>query len=207
MEYQMQVGYVYKLSFNPLLANYNGIYKILSFLTIEELRNIGIDLFKETFEPLGITNEDFDIEFNLFYTQANSNIIKIQNVNNITKVIYVPEYYISEVPSINVKPYQRLGLTVNLGIFNDKDELNLIKQEINDILSTKLGISSNTILFSVEEKWLSDDEYEIIDQERKNNISNLSTIYSDNIELNEMIARLHSLINVYEEIITTSFGS
>jgi hypothetical protein len=203
MEYQIQIGYVYKFTFKPLLSFYDGIYKVLSYLSIEEMRNIGVDLFKETFEPLSISQEDFNSEFEIFYTQQNSNIIKIQNVNDISKVVYIPEYYISKIPSINIKPYQRLGLTVNLGVFDDIEEISLIKQEINDILYTKVGISSNTIVFSVEEKWLTDDEYELIDQARQDNISNLSTIYSDNIELTKTISQLQSLINAYEDIILT----
>lgn len=201
MEYPIKLGYVYHFDFKLLLNDYNGIYKLLSFLTIEEIRNNELDLFSLTFEPLGVSKEDFEAEFEIFYVQENSNIMKLQDVNDITKTIYIPEYYINKIPSFNVKPYQRLGLSINLGLFEDSNELELIKNEVNEILATKIGISNNAVVFSVEEKWLTNDEYEIIKQQREDNISDLSNIYSDNLELIKQITNLQSINNTYEEII------
>ena len=203
MRFQIQTGYVYKFEFKTILNNLNGIYKIISFLTVEEMRNIKIDLYKDTFEPLGITEAEYETEFHEFYEVSNSDVLKLQNVDNVAKTIYIPEYYILLMPSINIKPYQKLGLSINLGVFEDSEELELIKNEISDIVATKVGIPNNTIVFSYEEKWLTDEEFNIVRQAREDAITNLSTIYSNNIELSEQISNLQGIINAYEEILLT----
>lgn len=201
MEFQIRPGYVYDFRFKPLVNSYNKIYKLISFFTMEEIRNNNIDLYALTFEPIGVSKEAYEIEFNTFYEIENSSVIKLQDVNDVNNIIHIPEYYISAIPSINIKPYQRLGITVNLGLFEDADELELIKNELNEILKTKVGIDNNAVVFSVEEKWITDSDYEVLKQEREARVSSLSSIYSDNADLLEQITKLQSANNAYEDIL------
>lgn len=198
--YQINVGYVYKFVFHSSIESINGKYKLLNIMVLEDLLKLGIDLFKDVLNPIGMTQEDFNN--NVLPNLDNKiRIFKLKNVEDVTKTYYIPEFLIIQQPEFGVKPYLRLGLAVNLGVFNNINRIEWIKNEIEDILRGKLGVNKEAIIFATEEVWLTDNEYQEIENERQNNIDNTESIYVINQKLRNEITNLQSLINEYEQLI------
>ena len=205
MKYQLNVGSVYKFIFKSIIENIDDIYKLRNIMTIDDIIEDNIDLFKDNFSNIGVTQDDYNNEI-LPNLQNNCIFFKLQRMNNAgnnntNNIFYIPEFLVKYQPIYNVQPYLRLGLAVNLGVFNDANRLDSIKNEINDMLKSKLGIDQPAILFGTNEVWLTDEEYNEIEQDRQDKINNTSSIYKDKIELEKTILNLQNIINDYEQLI------
>jgi len=204
MKYQLNVGSVYKFMFKSIIENIDDIYKLRNIMTIDDIIEDNIDLFKDNFANIGVTQDDYNNEI-LPNLQNNCIFFKLQRMNNVgnntNNIFYIPEFLVKYQPIYNVQPYLRLGLAVNLGVFNDANRLNSIKNEINDMLKSKLGIDQSAILFGTNEVWLTDEEYNEIEQDRQDKINNTSSIYKDKIELEKTVLNLQNIINDYEQLI------
>ena len=198
--YQINVGYVYKFKFHSSIESIDGKYRLMNIMVLDDIIESGIDLYKDVFQPLGMTEDDYNSTVIPDLTPT-TRIFKLQDVTNIDNIYYIPEFLIIKQPEFGVKPYLRLGLAVNLGIFKDSETLNWIKSEIEDILRSKAGIDKDAAIFAVEEVWLTPSEYQEIENQRKANISNTESIYVKNQNLQKEITNLQALISDYEDLI------
>jgi len=199
MLYQVNVGEVYKFDFKPMIENYSGIYRLMTIFTPDEILNSGIDIFRATFEPHGVSKANYitNVKDMMFDTV----VFKLQDVHNKVTVHYVPEFILTGQPIVNVSPYRRLGLAVNLGIFGDTDVMEAVRYEIEDILTGKAGIESSAVIFSPEEVWMVDEDYSVISEARNAKKDVRNSVYSDNIRLRSQLEKAQSVISAYEAII------
>ena len=92
---------------------------------------------------------------------------------------------------------------MNLGIFNDPELLSTIRNEIEQVLSSMLGVTNNTIIYTVKDKWMTTDEYKDIEDDRNSLISKVSNHYTDKLMLIREIDSLKTRIQYYEHILKT----
>jgi len=199
MLYQVNVGQVYKFMFKPIIESFTGIYRLMTIMTPDDVVSTNVDLYKTTFKAHGVSEVDYVAQVKNLLTD--SVIFKLRDVHKTGIVYYVPEFILLGQPIVNVTAYRRLGLAVNLGIFGNTNLLTSIRDEIEDMLVGRAGIESGAILFSPEEVWMVDEEYKVIESERREKISSNRSIYSDNIELKDQVNKLQSTVEAYEEII------
>lgn len=207
----LQPHYVYGFSFTSLFESLNGIYKILAIYSYDEVLNIDIDLYKETYEPLAIDKEDYLSVINLI---RGGRIYKLEQMNQDYETIrYVPESIISGIPDASVKKFFNLGLAVELGIFDNENMLTDLKTQIEEIVEAQTGSVEKTVVYSIEEKWMTIAEFEVIDQERKDHVFSESSLYTlstaflvrnnftDKVALQIENDRLKTIIANYEELL------
>jgi hypothetical protein len=180
-----------------MLESYNGIYRVLSILTFDKLVNSNIDLYNVTYKPVNISEEDY---LDIISDIQDKDILELQKVDE-DIVVYIPEYHIIKTPDINVKAYYKLGLAVNLGIFDDKDKLDWIKNEIEQTILHLTGINKSADFFTIKEVWMNEQEYQDIEDDRNSNITNRNTLYSDKLALQKQVTELQTLVNEYENLI------
>lgn len=201
-KYQIQPGYVYKFTFYSKLSIYDGIYKLTNIMSLDEIQDNAIDLYEFTFKPASYTEEEYSAEVDNI---KSSRILKLKKADDSSSTLYIPEYYIIKQPNVNVSPYQRLGIVCNLGIFNDPNVLLSYKKEIEELLLDRLGIDKKFVIYTIEEIWMTDDEYQQIEEERKQNKTLLKTsVYHDKKELERKIQSLQTIIKEYEQLILNS---
>ena len=191
-------NHVYFFTFKSVLNSLNGIYRVSALFSYPELVKMGVDLFKITYKEYGLS----DIVFNNdLETIRSGKIAKLTSVNDESKIIFIPEHLYDKVPDGSVQRYYQLGLAVNLGIFNDPELLSTIRNEIEQVLSSMLGVTNNTIIYTVKDKWMTTDEYKDIEDDRNSLISKVSNHYTDKLMLIREIDSLKTRIQYYEHIL------
>ena len=193
-------GYAYDFKFKSLLSSLNGIYQVSSLLSYEELINTNVDLFASTYEPLGLDEVAYDSDLNSI---REGKTAKLVSVNNPEEIWYVPEHLFDIVPDGSVQRYLHLGLAVDLGVFDDSEQLELLKEEIEQIVQTKVGVSQSAIIYSVKDAWMSKSEFQLIESARLINIEQTNNHYTDKLKLQKEVDRLKTLITYYEDTLKT----
>lgn len=201
-EYQLNPGKVYKFEFDALIETINGVYRLMNLMTLDDIIDTDIDLFKHTYEPLNIIEADYITTVQNHLQEAL--ILKLQSVTDTTKIYFIPIFLLVNQPVVNINPYLRLGLAVNLGIFNDSTRLEWIKNEIQAMLQAKAGIVKEAAIFATDETWLTESEYQAIETTRQNLINNTTSIYKANEDLTNTISNLQALIADYEALIVSA---
>lgn len=191
-------NYVYSFTFTSVFNTLDGIYKVESINSYSELLNNKIDLYKVTYSAYGATDDQFRADLDLI---REGKTAKLVSVDDESVIIYIPEHLFAEIPNGDVHNYYLLGLAVNIGIFDDIELVNNIKNEVDQIVSTMTGTENKTTIFNVKSKWMTLDEYQVIDDERKDNITRITNHYTEKQELLKQIDSLKTLIKYYEDLL------
>jgi hypothetical protein len=107
--------------------------------------------------------------------------------------------YTTEIPDLSIKAYQKIGIAVDIGIFKDPNKIIWIKNYIKEAIETVAGEEKSPKLFQIKKVWLTDDEYDTIEQERNTSIQATANHYTDKQALIRENARLRTIITKYEE--------
>ena len=190
-------NHVYKFEFISIFDKLDNIYKVESVLSYPELVSLNIDLFKETYKKN-------DVDVSIFNSNLNNirsgKIYKLSSIRD-KSIHYIPEYTLIKIPDGTIQRYLQLGLAIDLGIFNDADQLSVLKDEIDQIVATMTGTQNKTIIYTVKDVWMTKTEYNTLDDLRKDNITKITNHYTDKLELIKQIDSLKVLVDHYENIL------
>lgn len=189
------VGTVYKFTFKSPFNMYDGIYTVLRIMTFDEVVEDNVNLLK-LYVDASLTEEDFDNDIN---TIRNDKILKLSTVNDDGNIVYIPMFLSLYEPDPNVKQYASLALGVNLGVFDNIEELNIIKHVIESTIAKKYGIPDSAAIFSINDIWMTDTEYAAIEHERAKYSKQLINLYSENERLRRELDSANIKIAYYEE--------
>lgn len=187
--------YVYLFKFKSSLSTLDGIYLVDGLLSYTEAVAQDIDIYKATYAPNGMSEESFKSELDSIRA---GRVIKLTAVTNQDIILYIPEHLLSEIPDGSVQRYLHLGLAVDLGIFSDAEQLSTMRSEVEQTIATMTGVTSNSIVYTVEETWLTPGQYQAIEIARNTNISRLSNHYTDKVLLKKQVDSLKTIIQYYE---------
>lgn len=187
--------HVYNFQFKSLFSALDGIYRVISLLSYAELLDQGIDLHDATYEPHGMSDQ-FDTDLDKI---RSGKLVKIRAVNNPDSIYFIPEHLIDGTPDGSVQQYHQLGLAVDLGIFADAEQLSTIRNEIDQVLSTMLGVTTSSLIYTVDDVWLTKTDYRDLELARQAAVTRISNHYTDKLALQEEVSRLKTLISYYEE--------
>ena len=188
--------FVYDFKFKSSLSTLDGIYKVLGILSYTEVVSLGLDLFKITYEPNSITVEVFDNELDQIRAGKIAKLIAIDNPENIQ---YIPEYMFDKVPDGTVQRYLKLGLAINLGIFDDAEQLSVIRSEVEQVIAAMLGVNNSTIIYTTDKVWMTSNEYTDIQTAREAAITRISNHYVDKLALQKENDSLRTKLAYYED--------
>lgn len=188
-------GSVYKFEFVPVLSMLDGIYEVTSIVSRDQFILDGGDVFTDIFEANGLDDTDYatfaeDIEI--------SRVAFLSYKESVKPNIAVPLCLFPKYPTTNLKPYSRLNLSTDLGLFADQVRLDALTNAIKDILEASAGVVSTPSLFSVKTEWLTAAEYQTLVDERELLLSNSVTYYSECIRLQNELNEKNNIINYYE---------
>lgn len=183
----VNVGWTYKFTFTNDFTALNGVYTVVKIYSYDELINDGIDLAEGLYAYVGKTAADLD---NDVATYRDTNIYKIVNPDDSAVMYYVPEPVILTIPDPNIARYSKLVLGVNLGIFDNEDQLNSVIATLNEILSKTVGLFDAPQLFTVGHSWLTPDEYAALEAARATDSREVVNFYSQTQQLLEINSKL-----------------
>jgi len=154
-----------------------------------------LDLYALTYKPNNLTQAQFNTDLPTIRTER---IIKMTSVLPAATVQYIPEHFFSEVPDGSVQKYYHLGLAIDLGIFADPTQLSALRSDIEDTVQAMAGVSNKTLVYTVNNQWMTTAAYDAINTARKAAISRVSNNFTDKIALANQVSTLKTLIAYYE---------
>jgi hypothetical protein len=190
-------GVIYKFIFKNDFSFFNGVYKVIQTLTYEEAINLGADFFNDLYHPIGKTKIDLEQDSDLFRTDK---ILKLKNVLT-EKELYIPNVLNAFIPDSNVKKYYKLVIDINIGIFDNIDKLNAMSQIMQEHISSATGITNKPELTSYAEVWLTESEYQLIDNARDESSKKIINYFSETIKMQREIDSLKTKVQYYENLI------
>lgn len=194
------VGAVYNFKFIPEFSYFDDIYKVVKIMTYEEYVADGGNLLTDFFEPVNKTNED--IEACIEYVR-NCDILKLTRPNEAssTETRFVSTYFLEETPDYNVKKYNNFGIVADVGLIGDVESLRFMKDNITEAFESVLGVTPRVSFVILNEKWLTDSQYEAVLSERDESKKKLYSYYAENLRLQTQISQANTKINEYEKLI------
>jgi len=189
-------NYVYDFSFKSNLSLLDGIYKVNAIMSYGEMLSLNLDLFKITYQPNNLTEVNFNTDLDQIRA---GKIVKLVSISNEANIIYVPEHFFDKIPDGSVQKYLHLGLAVDLGIYDDAEQLSVIRSEIEQVISAMLGTTNKTVVYTVNESWMTTSDYAALNDARKASITRVRNHYTDKLDLIKQVDSLKTLISYYED--------
>lgn len=194
------VGGIYNFKFQTGYTKFDGVHKVVKIMTYAEYVSDGGDIFNDFYQPNQKTQEDLNNTIN--GVMANDILKVIQpNYDTIEETIYIPTYFLEETPDYNVSKYHKFGIVANVGIIGDPNNLNFMKDNITEAFESVLGITPDISFVALEEKWLTDEQYQEILAERDENKKKSYSYYKENLRLQKQLSQANTKINEYERLI------
>jgi len=191
----IEVNYVYDFTMTSALSALDGIYTVDSVLSYSDMLAQNLDLYALTYKPNNLTQAQFNTDLPTIRTER---IIKMTSVLPAATVQYIPEHFFSEVPDGSVQKYYHLGLAIDLGTFADPTQLSALRSDIEDTVQAMAGVSNKTLVYTVNNQWMTTAAYDAINTARKAAISRVSNNFTDKIALANQVSTLKTLIAYYE---------
>lgn len=194
------VGGIYNFKFQTGYTKFDGVHKVVKIMTYAEYVSDGGDIFNDFYQPNQKTQEDLANTIN--GVMANDILKVIQpNYDTIEETIYIPTYFLEETPDYNVSKYHKFGIVANVGVIGDPNNLNFMKDNITEAFESVLGITPDISFVALEEKWLTDAQYQEILAERDENKKKSYSYYKENLRLQKQLSQANTKINEYERLI------
>lgn len=194
------VGSTYKFKFKDAFSSLNGIYAVLKIMTYDECVADQIDLLA-VYTSVGKTEIDYD---NDLVTLRTDKILKLQSIST-SSIYYIPMFLGDGEPNVNVRKYLHMALGVDLGVFDNADQVMYIKSTLQEFLDGGLGITSEPIITEITSKqvWLTEDEYSVLEAARTTRKNSVINVYTENIKLRKLLDTANTKIANYETTIKT----
>lgn len=194
------VGGIYNFKFQNGYTYFNGVHKVVKIMTYAEYVADGGNIVEDFYTPNG-RNQD-DVNNTIDGVMAND-ILKVvePNIESIDEVIYIPTYLLEETPDYNVSKYHKFGIVANVGVIGDPDNLAFVKANLIEACESVLGITPEIAFVSLEEKWLTDEQYQEILAERDDSKKKSYSYYKENLRLQKQISQANTKIIAYERLI------
>lgn len=194
------VGGIYNFKFQTGYTKFDGVHKVVKIMTYAEYVSDGGDIFNDFYQPNQKTQEDLNNTIN--GVMANDILKVIQpNYDTIEETIYIPTYFLEETPDYNVSKYHKFGIVANVGIIGDPNNLSFMKDNITEAFESVLGITPDISFVALEEKWLTDEQYQEILAERDESKKKSYSYYKENLRLQKQLSQANTKINEYERLI------
>lgn len=193
---QLKVGWTYKFLFNPEFSALDGVYSIVKIYTYNELLEENLNLYDGLYKHVDKTSEQLDEDVSTFRTD---DIFKLVNPDDSEIVYYVPSLVLSNIPDPNIDQYSKLVIGVNLGVCKDEEELEYIKNTINDYIQKMHGLTNEPQVFSIGTVWLTDTEYADVVSQRDHVGKEVVNYFGENIRLRTELAKRDRIIEMLNQ--------
>lgn len=180
------------------VVNPATFYTVEAIRTIPEMQGLKINVYERVFKPIGVTAEDYQ-EILQRAIAADSMVVSL--IPRVGAPVYCLTSYLKSFPLIDGWAYERMVLVADLGplSIDQKDALGLAREHMQQYILSQYGIEATVQLGTVPTiGYVSKDEHDIMEQTRKNRITdNESDLAKLNLA-NKEIATLKAYIQDLE---------
>ena len=194
------VGSAYKFVFESRFSNLTNVYEVKKIMTYNEFLADGRNILTDFYELCSLTQSDVDKDLAKI---RESKILKLHKPDhNTDDDIYAPLFTVENVPDCNVKRYYNVGMVSKIGITEDPNDLDYMKNTFVEVVESSLGITPDPIFTTIGEGvWLTDDEYKAEVAKRDKNKLKVMNFFKKAKELEVQLSEAKTKINAYEQLI------
>lgn len=194
------VGSAYKFVFESRFSDLTNVYEVKKIMTYNEFLADGRNILSDFYEPCGLSQSDVDKDLAKI---RESKILKLHKPDHKTDDdIYAPLFAVENVPDCNVKRYYNVGMVSKVGITEDPNDLDYMKNTFVEVVESSLGITPDPIFTTIGEGvWLTDDEYKAEVAKRDKNKLKVMNFFKKAKELEVQLSEAKTKINAYEQLI------
>ena len=195
------LNWTYKFKFEEDFDRLNGVYKVVKIYSFNELLVDQVNLFEEFYSlsKNPITEAEFERDrLPIIRTRP---IFKIESVIDANIVHYIPEQEITFAPDPHVNPYKDLILSWRYGACKEAEEIEFAKNQVNELVEGLFGSVDSPLTVAIGTVWLTDTEFQEIQNDRVLHKTLIMNFYKSNIEHLNTIAALRGRIQALEDII------
>lgn len=197
----VQLNWRYKFNFVPPFDSYNGIYNVTKIYSFEELIQDRIDL-SQLYSAANIADQ-YDEDLPLIRVEPIYKLINVRDENN---VVFIPQCLIAFEPDATVKKYYNSVVTWNISAFADKEQLEAANDVVSQLIERLFGTEEPPVIIDIGVLWLTDQEYEAIENERKTKKDAAFNWFSENqrilLENEALKVKCTELENIIKSYIT-----
>jgi hypothetical protein len=186
--------FIFVSPFNVL----NGIYTLTHLVSFESAIDDGVNFVDYLYSYTAYSDPDESFASD-WKNYKEDQVLKLASIEDPDRVIFVPSRLIDEVPDPQIIKAYDMTLRVSLGVFQDPSKITWIVNELNDFVAGSTGTDKTCKLFSPQVKWMTQTEWDVIEQARQANIQNMDLQSKKIQDLNTLITSLQTKVQKYEE--------
>ncbi|UOX39498.1 putative virion structural protein [Aeromonas phage ZPAH34] len=193
--------FVAEAPFNQVVDE-SRFYTVEAIRTIPEMQALKLDLFKLVFEPVGFSQEDYQIQVQ---TAIDNKAAVISLTSRGKGPVYVLSTFLKSFPVIDGVVYEHIALITSLGACppSMKEKIDNAIEHINNYIKGSFGIDNpNTTIGTIPTRgyvsredavaWENSRQLAIIDE--PSDAVKIAKLEKENIELKAYIAELEATI-------------
>lgn len=179
----------------PFVARDDIVYTCIAIRKFKDIIELGIDVFKEYYEPMGLTQLEYRAD-----DRAGATIVTLSNPDG--EFIYVPDTYILSYPNMGDVNYSRVILSIDLGPLADHIPLDFLQSEVSGLVSDTIGLENEVKIHKAPSRdAISPEQHEIIEVARVSAITNRRTARANYLEEKAKNQRLTEQVQLLTQIL------
>ena len=193
-------GVVYKFIFDSGYDRFNGTYRLAKLMTYEEYLNDEGDILVDFYTPN--SKDTAAVEADLPKLQASKIMKLISPDDEDTETeVFAPLCFLTETPDFNVREYQKFGIIALIGVTDDVEHLDFMRDSLVQLSEASVGISPDPKFMTVGSVWLTDTEYAEEVAKRDSKLQKIINYFSENRRLLREMSSLKTRLIEYEDLI------
>lgn len=198
--YFLELNKIYHIKCVTQFDALDGVYEIVQKKNYPELIRDNIDMVANCYSKVGLDQQAWEADA---VNMQNDTFYKLEYPGDTAKrfSIWLPDSKIATYPDSNVFRYKKLMMLVDLGIFDNDDEITSISNTIKNLIATNLGIDTDPRVSAYDDMWLSGQQYKDIENIREAAKGTIVNYISENNKLVNQLAEANSRIAALEELV------
>lgn len=145
------------------------IYEVIAIRKFEDLLVLGRDVYAEYYEPAGLSKADYSND-----NREGASIVTFVDTNE--QYIYIPDTYITSMPSMDNVPYQHVVLSLSLGPFPEYVDLSHLIESVKSTAEGVIGVVATPgVHIAPTRNVITSAQHEGLEVARTNAITNRAT--------------------------------
>jgi hypothetical protein len=182
----------------PFTVVEGSVYKCVEISKITSLVSSGVDVYTVYYEPYGLAQEDYTADKDL-----DVNIVKLVSLSGEPELT-LPSSYIEGIPSSAMVPYNRMLVSIDLGMLPDSLSLASLVTELTNLSTDITGATPTVKLHRVPVLGGIDlKQHELLELNRALLIQNRTSAHAAAARLSALLEKKDAYIATLEEALLT----
>lgn len=162
------------------VVNPNTYYAVEAIRTLPEMQGLNINIYQRVFQPVGLSEADYPA---VIQQGIAENTAVISLIPRVGAPVYVLSTYLESFPLVDGYSYERMCVITDFGALppEQKESLGVAMDFFKDYVLDNFGITAKVSLGTIPViGYLSKEEHDILENTRKNRITDNTSLLAKN---------------------------